>query len=197
MRRLRGWRDDLLLHCPAPADPATFSQASGEILIYGTSLAIVVPFLIAMIALHCVSPPNNQFWTHSALALTIIYAVFGTANYVVQLATVIPANLSGRGGEVALLQQSPHSLFWDFDAIAYISMGLAMLVAIPALHAPTQRAVRKAFLANALATPLICIVYFYPIYSEKLLLLGVVWAITAPVAMICLALNFRGGLERK
>ena len=46
-------------------------------------------------------------------------------------------------------------------------------------------------LANALVTPLIAIVYFYPTFSQKLLFLGFPWGITAPLAMLMLALMFR------
>lgn len=163
------------------------------ILIFGTSLCIVIPFLMSMVALHCLAPEERRFWTQSALALTTIYAVFVIANYVVQLATVLPAQAAGRDAPISLLAQTPHSMFWDFDAVGYILMGLAMWVAIPAFDKTAcQRKVRIAFAANALATPLISIVYFYPVFSEKLLMVGGVWAITAPAAMLTLALMFRG-----
>lgn len=159
-----------------------------EILIYGGSLCIVVPFVLEMLAFHHLTDGDRQFWTHAALIFTILYAVFVTANYVVQLATVIPAKLSGRYDPIAVLDQTPHSLFWNFDAIGYISMGAATLVALPALgQAGLERWVRFAFLANALVTPLIAIVYFYPVYSNALLFLGLPWAITAPLSMLFLA----------
>ena len=162
-----------------------------EILIYGTSLCIVIPFLIEMLSFHYCTPGEKRFWTHGALAFTIIYAVFVTANYVVQLATVIPMKIKGAANEIRILEQTPHSLFWDFDAIGYIFMGLAMLFAIPALQKHGfQRWVRRAFLANGLVTPLITFVYFYPNYSNKLLMLGLPWAVTAPFAMLMLALMF-------
>src|SRR5689334_19857410 len=87
-----------------------------EILIYGTSLCIVVPFVLEMLALHYVTPTSKKFWGHAALTFTIIYAVFVTANYVVQLATVIPMRLKGAVDKILILEQTPHSLFWDFDA---------------------------------------------------------------------------------
>jgi len=163
-----------------------------EILIYGTSLCIVVPFLLEMLAFHHLTPVNKQFWTHGALIFAILYAVFVTSNYVVQLATVIPSNLSGASEAIRILEQTPHSLFWNFDAIGYISMGLATLIAIPAISKEGfQRRVRMSFLAHALVTPLIAVVYFYPTYSETLLMLGFPWAITAPVFMTLLALHLR------
>ena len=163
-----------------------------EVLIYGTSLCIVIPFVFEILSLHYLTPSHRQFWTHASLIFTIIYAVFVTSNYVVQLATVIPSKLGGASEAIRILEQTPHSLFWDYDAIGYISMGLATLVAIPALdNTGFERWVRISFMAHALVTPLITIVYFYPTYSEKLLFLGFPWAITAPLFMLLLALMLR------
>ena len=163
-----------------------------EILIYGTSLCIVVPFILEMLALHHLTPPSKQFWTHAALIFTIIYAVFVSANYVVQLATVIPAKLRGASEAIRVLEQAPHSLFWDYDAVGYVAMGLACLFAVPAVKSVGfERWVRRLLIAHALVTPLISIVYFYPTFSTKLLFLGFPWAITAPLFMLMLALMLR------
>jgi hypothetical protein len=162
-----------------------------EILIYGTSLCIVIPFILEILALHYVTPPEKKFWSHGALIFTIIYAVFVIANYVVQLATVIPARLKGTVDNIRILEQTPHSLFWDYDAIGYIFMGLATLIAVPAFEKKGfQKWVRISFIANALVTPLISIVYFYPAYSETVLILGYPWAVTAPLCMLMLAIMF-------
>jgi hypothetical protein len=163
-----------------------------EKLIYGTSLCIVIPFVIAMLALHYTTPEEKRFWSHAALLFTILYAVFVTANYVVQLATVIPMTMNGKLDEVRLLQQLPHSMFWDFDALGYIFMGLACFAAIP-LFAKNgfQKWVKISFIAHAAVTPLITIVYFYPTFSSDLLMLGYAWGITAPAFMLLLAMNFR------
>lgn len=47
-----------------------------EILIYGTSLCIVIPFILEILSFHYLTPSDRQFWTHAALIFTIIYAVF-------------------------------------------------------------------------------------------------------------------------
>jgi hypothetical protein len=152
----------------------------------------VVPFILEMLAFHHLTAGAKRYWTHAALIFTVVYAVFVTANYVVQLATVIPARLNGDGLAIRLLEQTPHSLFWNYDAIGYIAMGLAALVAIPALDAVGfETWVRRSFIAHALVTPLITIVYFYPTFSPHLLLLGFPWAITAPLFMWLLALLLR------
>src|SRR4051794_38405310 len=64
-----------------------------EILIYGTSLCIVIPFLLEILALHYVTCDEKKFWSHASVIFSVLYAVFVTANYVVQLATVIPMKL--------------------------------------------------------------------------------------------------------
>jgi hypothetical protein len=163
-----------------------------EILIYATSLCIVIPLLLEMLALHYLTPADKRFWSHAALLFTTLYAVFVTANYVVQLATVIPARLAGLADHLGLLEQTPHSMFWDYDAIGYIAMGLAVLFAIPALgRSGFERWVRLSLIAHVLVTPLITVVYFYPEFSVKLLFLGFPWAVTAPLFMLLLAIALR------
>ena len=157
-----------------------------EILIYGTSLGIVVPFVLLVLAFHHVTPREKQFWSHGALLFAVIYAGFVTANYVVQLATVVPAKM--RGEAAGLLEQTPHSLFWDYDAIGYIAMGITSLLALPALDkVGLEKWARRALIANVCVTPLISIVYFYPTFSTRLLFLGFPWAVTAPLSMLMLA----------
>lgn len=161
-----------------------------EILIYGTSLCIVIPFLLEMLAFHHVTGEERKFWTHAALLFTVVYAVFVTANYVVQLATVIPAKLSGTSEAIRILDQTPHSLFWNFDAIGYIAMGFAALIAVPALGGTGfERGVKISLAAHGLVTPLIAFVYFYPTFSPTLLFVGLPWAVTAPLFMALLAVH--------
>lgn len=163
-----------------------------EVLIYGISLCIVIPFVLEMLSFHHLTAKDKQFWTHASLIFTIIYAVFVIANYVVQLATVIPLKVNGASEAIRVLEQTPHSMFWNYDAIGYISMGLATLFAIPALSKQGfERWVRWSFVAHVLVTPLIGIVYFYPTYSHNLLFLGFPWAITAPLFMVLLAIMLR------
>ena len=100
--------------------------------------------------------------------------------------------VSGTAEEIGLLKQTPHSLFWDFDAIGYIFMGLATLFAIPVFEKRgLQKWIRKVFLLHALVTPLILLVYFYPHFSERLLLIAIPWSLTAPLSMLLLAFYFK------
>ena len=170
----------------------TLTYPWDEISIYSFSLCITLPFLFEILALHYISPYTKKYWSHAALLLALMYVIFVTANYVVQLATVIPMTLQGKAEEIGLLIQTPHSLFWNFDAIGYIFMGLATFCAAPIFgNKGFQKWLKYTFLAHGLVTPLIAFVYFHPDFSESLLLLGLPWGITAPACMLMLAVFFR------
>lgn len=49
------------------------------------------------------------------------------------------------------------------------------------------------FVANAAMTPVIAVVYFYPVFSVSLLILGSPWILTAAGSMLCLAFYLRNG----
>lgn len=79
------------------------------ILIYGFSLGIALPFLLAILALHYTVPNEKQIWTHAALLFAVMYATYITLMYVVQLAVVIPQSLHGVSN--TLLTVTPSSFF--------------------------------------------------------------------------------------
>lgn len=90
-------------------------------------------------------------------------------------------------------------MFWDYDALGYITTGFTTLFAAQAMSGSRfERWPKRALLANALVTPLIDIVYFYPHFSTALLGVGFLWAITAPLSMLMLtiALRWRQGVGR-
>jgi hypothetical protein len=95
--------------------------------------------------------------------------------------------------KIRILDQTPHSLFWDVDALGYICMGLATLFGsfVFSTHG-VEKWAKGFFLANV--TPIIATVYFYPTFSIPLLVLGSPWIVTAAGSMLCLAIYFRCGV---
>jgi hypothetical protein len=161
------------------------------ILIYVSSLFIATPYMLAVLALHYLVPAEKKIWTHAAIMLAVIYAVYVTLNYTVQLGTVIPNGLQGTLNDVKLLDQTPHSLFWDVDALGYIFLGFSTLfVALVFENSGWQRWARYVLLANTAMDPIIGLVYFYPHYSKALLLLGTPWLVTATASMVVLVALF-------
>jgi len=112
------------------------------VLIFGTSLVIAVPFTVAIVALHQVTPIDRQLWTQAALSMSVVYVTYVTLNYAVQLAVVIPRLTTPSA--IAILDQTPHSLLWTIDGLGYIFLGAATLFAAPALVGHGPRVVPRA-----------------------------------------------------
>jgi hypothetical protein len=162
------------------------------IFIYGFSLFIPIPFILAILALHYSVSDDKKIWTHAAIIFSAIYAAFVTLNYIVQLAIVIPMTLKGTLDQFRVFDQTPHSLFWYIDALGYIFMGLATLFATPVFaNKGVELWTKRFFLANALITPVITLVYFYPTFSYALLILASPWMVTASGSILFLALYFK------
>ncbi|MGP0094117.1 MAG: hypothetical protein ACLPKB_29850 [Xanthobacteraceae bacterium] len=161
-----------------------------DILIYGFSLCISVPFLIAVLALHDTVDSRQRLWARGALLFGVMYVTYVVLMYTVQLSVVIPKSMHSPSSDV--LGVAPQTLFWDIDALGYISMGISTLFAALALPR-TESGVwaRRFLLSNAIITPVIAFIYFYPHFSLGVLLLGLPWLITAPGSLVALALYFR------
>ena len=161
-----------------------------DILIFGFSLCIAPPFLMAMLTLHYSVEQDKKIWTHAALLFAVMYNTFVLLMYVVQLASVIPYGVTD-----PVLTVTPHSLFWDIDALGYMNMGLSTLFAVPALRNDrTERYAKWFFLAHGLVTPIVGFVYFSPKFSIPLLLMASPWSITACGSTVFLAYLFKGKL---
>jgi hypothetical protein len=161
-----------------------------EITIFGSSMLIPVPFVLALAALHRSVPEEKRIWTLSAFALGIMYAVLVTIVYPTQLAVVIPAKLAGAAESVQMLLVSQGTFMWVIDGAGYILMGLATLFAAGAFVGDkSQKWLRRFLIANGLVDPIIIAVYIFP----ALLPLGSLWIITLPGSMLFLAAYFRKG----
>jgi hypothetical protein len=123
-----------------------------------------------------------------------MYATYVNLNYVVQLSTVIPAARQGTLNEIQVLDQTPHSLFWDIDALGYICMGISTF-ALGFAFTKQHKWLRIFLFANGLMVPVISFVYFYPHFSTAILFIGLPWVITAPGSLLLLAVFFRSEIN--
>lgn len=170
-----------------------------DILIFGFSLFIAMPFMLAILALHYSVPAAKKIWSNAALALAIMYAAYASFVYIIQLAVVIPGKLQGKTDSINILNMSvQHSFFWTLDALTYITMGLSTLFgAFAFARTGFENKIRWFFLANAFMTPVIGFVYFYPHFSTGLLMMGSLWIITAPGSILLLAIYFKRQMKNK
>jgi len=157
------------------------------VLIYAFSFAIAWPFMLAILALHRLTPERLKLWSGAGLLFAVMYAVYVCLMYVVQLGTAIPLTL--RGTPNTLFAVDRYSLFWVIDGMGYICMGLSTLFAAAAFDRE-ELWIRRFFVANGLFTAVIVFIYFYPAFSIRLLLLGTPWILTAPGSILLLAVHF-------
>jgi hypothetical protein len=162
-----------------------------DILIYAFSLCIAAPFMLAILALHHSVSGRRKIWSHTSLLLAILYTVYASFVYVVQLATVVP-RMTDSPDSVRLLVMNPHSFLWSLDALTYICLGVSTFFGAFAFERTDRnKIIRWFFLSNALMTPITAFVYFYPQFSTSLLWIGSPWIITAPGSMLLMAIYFR------
>ena len=138
------------------------------ILIYGFSLCIAIPFMLAMLALFYTAPQSKHLWSHAALLLAILYATYATFVYVVQLGVVLPKMVRGEAASLQVLLLTEHSFFWAVDALAYLCMGVStFFAAFVFANTGFQKWLRWFLLAHALLTPVVALVYFYPVFPFR------------------------------
>jgi len=160
------------------------------ILIFGVSICIATPFVIAMVALHYAVPEGKRVWTHAAAAFAGMYATLVSLVYMTELFVTIPAQLQGAADKVLFVTLNPHSFFWAVDALGYVFMSFATLLAAGAFAwRGLQGWLKIFFVAHGLQAPLIVLILFRP----DLLLVGSPWIVTGPVSMLLLAIFFARG----
>ena len=160
------------------------------ILIFGVSICIATPFVIAMVALLYAVPAEKRVWTHAGIAFAGMYATLVSLVYMTELFVTIPAQLQGAADKVQFVTLSEHSFFWAVDALGYIFMSFATLLAAGAFAwRGLQGWLKLFFVAHGVQAPLIVLILVRP----DLLLIGSPWIVTAPVSMLLLAIFFARG----
>jgi len=164
-----------------------------DILIFGFSISIASPFVLTMVALHYVVPEEKRVWTHAAVVFAGMYATLVSLVYMTELAVTIPRTLQGAAGDVEFVTLREHSFFWAVDALGYVFMSVATLVAAPAFSREgLQLWLRWFFIAHGVQAPLIALILYYP----RMLLLDSPWIVTGPGLLLLLAIFFRRERDR-
>ena len=158
-----------------------------EILIFGFSIFIATPFVIAITALHYAVPADKRVYTHTAAMLAAMYATLVSLVYMTELFVTVPARMHGGAAQVAAITLSEHSFFWAIDALGYVLMSIAALLAAGALGWRGQQGRLKLFLVlHGLQAPVIVLILWRP----DLLLWGSGWIVTGPGMMLLMAAYF-------
>jgi hypothetical protein len=165
------------------------STPLGLAILLTPSLLLGSSFLVLMVAVHQIAPPDRRVWSHSALAFATVYAVLISINYFVQLSWVAPRLARGQTAGVEAFLFTPFDSFlYAVDILGYSFMSLATLFAAKVFTGKGLERVARTFLiANGLLIPFIAL----QMYVHGLIWVAALWAVTFPGSTWSLAILFR------
>jgi hypothetical protein len=165
------------------------STPLGIVVLLTPSLLLGSAFLLLMVSLHQLAPPERRVWSHAAVALATVYTALISINYYVQLAWVGPRLARGQiAGMESFLFTPFDSFLYAVDLLGYSFMSLATLAAAQIFTGRgLERTARRFLIANGLLLPFIAL----QMYWHPLIWFAAAWAITFPGSTWSLALLFR------
>lgn len=169
--------------------PESASTPLGIVVLLTPSLFLGSSFLVLVVSVLQLAPPDRRVWGHAAVAFATAYAVLISVVYFVQLTFVLPRLMRGQveGMEVFLFVPFD-SFLYSVDLLGYSFMSVATLFAARVFTGGGLHRVARGFLtANGLLLPFLA----FQIYFHPLLWFAALWAITFPGSTWTLAILFR------
>jgi hypothetical protein len=165
------------------------STPFGLIILLTPSLLLGSSFLVLMVAVHQMAPPERKVWSHSALAFATVYTALISINYFVQLAWVVPRLSRGQTEGIGPFLFTPFDSFlYAVDLLGYSFMSLATLFVAKVFTGDGLERIARTFLiANGLLLPFIAL----QMYVHALIWGAALWAFTFPASTWSLAVLFR------
>lgn len=169
--------------------PESTSTPLGLVVLLTPSLFLGSSFLVLVVSIHQLAPPDRSIWSHAAVAFATAYAVLISIVYFVQLTLVAPRVARGHTEDIEVFRFVPFDSFlYAVDILGYSFMSVATLFAARVFTGKgLERVVRVFLTANGLLLPFIALqMYFHP-----LIWIASLWAVTFPGATWSLAILFR------
>jgi hypothetical protein len=169
--------------------PESASTPLGLVVLLTPSLFLGAAFLVLVVSIHQLAPPDRSIWSHAAVAFATAYAVLISIVYFVQLTLVAPRVARGHIEGIEVLLFVPFDSFlYAVDMLGYSFMSVATLFAARVFTGRgLERVVRVFLTANGLLLPFLALqMYFHP-----LIWIAALWAVTFPGSTWSLAILFR------
>ena len=165
------------------------STVLGLVLLLTPSLLLGSSFLILVVSIHQLAPPDRKIWSHIAIAFATAYAVLISIVYYVQLTLVAPRIAAGRIEGIEMFLFTPFDSFlYSVDILGYSFMSVSTLFAARVFTGKgLERVVRLFLTANGLLLPFL----LFQIYFHPLIWIASLWAVTFPGATWSLAILFK------
>jgi hypothetical protein len=168
--------------------PESGSTPLGIVVLLTPSLLLGSAFLILMVSVHQISPPDRTVWSHTAVAFATAYATLISLVYFVQLTLVAPRLARDQMAGIEVFRFVPFDSFlYAVDILGYTFMSVATLFAAKVFTGPGLPRLARWFLtANGLLIPFLAL----QMYVHSLIWVAALWAITFPASTWVLARLF-------
>jgi hypothetical protein len=169
--------------------PESGSTILGIVVLLTPSLLLGSAFLILVVSVHQIAPPERKVWSHAAVAFATAYATLISLVYFVQLTLVAPRIARDQMEGIEVLRFVPFDSFlYAVDILGYSFMSVATLLAARVFTGPGLPRVARWFLtANGLLIPFLAL----QMYFHSLIWFAALWAVTFPASTWVLARMFR------
>lgn len=169
--------------------PTSGSTPLGLVVLLTPSLFLGSSFLVLVVSIHQLTPPDRRIWSHAAVVFATMYAVLISIVYFVQLTFVAPRVAHGQiEGIEAFLFVPFDSFLYAVDILGYSFMSVATLFAAQVFTGSgLHRVVRLFLITNGLLLPFIAL----QMYFHSLIWVAALWAVTFPGSTWTLAILFR------
>jgi hypothetical protein len=89
-------------------------------------------FVVLMACIHHYAPYERKIYSLIGLAFAVIYAALITSDYFLLWTVILPSTINGETAGLSLLSMyNPHGIFVAMESLAYIMMGISLLVIAP------------------------------------------------------------------
>jgi hypothetical protein len=165
------------------------STPVGLFVLLTPSLFLGSSFLVLVVSIHYLTPPDRRIWSHAAVAFATAYTVLISINYFVQLTWVGPRLAADRTQGIELFLFTPFDSFlYSVDILGYSFMSVSTFFASRVFGSKGLEGVVRGFLtANGLLLPFIAL----QMYVHWLIWIAALWAVTFPGSTWSLAILFR------
>ena len=155
------------------------------------SLILASAYIVFTVCIHYYAESDKKIWSHLSIVFGLMYAVISTANYFIQIITVIPSieNKNLNGLEI-FVASYPNSIFYALMA-SYFFMCISTLFAGFVFDDKKgQREIKWLFIISILVIP-VCVLSMLPGLSVLMPFAGLVWFVCLITGFIKTALYFR------
>jgi hypothetical protein len=169
--------------------PESASTVLGLVVLLTPSLFLGPAFLVLVVCVHELAPPDRRIWSRIAIVFATAYTVLIGINYYVQLTFVVPRIASGRIEGIESFLFTPFDSFlYSVDILGYTFMSVATLFAARVFQGEGLERLTRVFLtANGLLLPFLAL----QIYFHWMIWIAALWAVTFPGSTWALAAIFR------